>query len=206
MVRIVRWLRKEDLYNLVTVSKLVREGILLPPMGLGFDRPVAEKKILLENITRVIDGDDTDDESDKSYQLSPLSPISPLEIKVGSVIISHSPGIGNSVGPHAEHLTSKTSSDGNLPSRPWNDSGEFITTDQAFEDDTPPPPDLSVQTEYSERLGRLVWLLTLTARCITPHRRQQGKEKLKFCVWCGECVCAVCPPPLPPFLAAISQS
>ena len=198
MIRIVRWLRREDLYNLVTVSRQVREGILLPPMELGFDRPVAGKEKLLENIImRTEDGDGTDNESDRSYQISPLSPVSPLKIKVGSMLISHSPDIGNDVGPHMEHLKSKTSSSVHLPVRPWNDSGEFITTSHVFEDDTPPPPNPALEAEYAERLGRLVWLLTLTARCKTPHRQQQqGKERLKFCVWCGECVCAVRPSPL----------
>ncbi|KAF8439626.1 hypothetical protein BGX38DRAFT_1332271 [Terfezia claveryi] len=193
IVRIVQWLRRADLYSLVTVSKQVREGILLPPMGIGLDGPAQEKKKLLENFNRVTDGDDTDNESDRSYQISPLSPISPLEIRVGSMIISPSLGIGNSVGPHTEHQESKPTSDVNLPDRPWNNSGEFITTDQAFEDGSPSAPDLALETEYADRLGRLVWLLTLTARCKTPHRQQQqGKEKLKFCVWCGECVCADC--------------
>lgn len=195
IIRIVRWLRRADLYSLVTVSKQVREGILLPPIRLGLDGPAQEKKNLLENFNRVTNGDNTDNESDRSYQISPLAPISPLEVRVGSMVISHSPGIGNGLGPHTEHQESKTTSDVNLLDRPWNDSGEFITTAQAFEDDTPSTPDLPLETEYAERLGRLVWLLMLAARCKTPHRQQQGKEKLKFCVWCGECVCAVCPAP-----------
>ena len=176
------------------VSKQVREGILLPPTGLGFDQHV-EKKTLLENITRVTDGDNTHDESDGSYQISPLSPLSPLKIKVGSVVIPHSLGIADGVGAYEGHPGSKTSSGVHLPSRPWNESGEFMTTDHAFGDDTSLPPDPALEAAYSERLGRLVWLLTLTARCKTPHRQQQGKEKLRLCIWCGDFVCAVCLPP-----------
>ncbi|KAF8419352.1 hypothetical protein EV426DRAFT_292828 [Tirmania nivea] len=188
MVRVVRWLRREDLYHLVSVSKQVREGILLQPIGLGFGRPIVEKKNLLKSITRVISGGDTDGERDGCYQISPHSPISPLKIKVGSMIISHSPGIENGGGPHAEHPEAR-SSGVYFSGRPWSDSGEFIAMDHALEDDTPSPPD---SAEYAERLGRLVWLLTLTARCKSRHRELQGKEMLKFCIWCGECVCAVC--------------
>ncbi|KAF8462702.1 hypothetical protein BDZ91DRAFT_733630, partial [Kalaharituber pfeilii] len=52
-------------------------------------------------------------------------------------------------------------------------------------------PQTGSDEEYTQRLGRLVWLLSLTAVCKTPHRVPQQKVPLRFCVWCGECVCAV---------------
>ena len=55
------------------------------------------------------------------------------------------------------------------------------------------PKSLQNDTASFSRLTRLVSLLTLKLKCKTPHRiPRDPRESLRFCVWCGDCVCASC--------------
>lgn len=118
IVRIVKWLRREDVLNLVLVSRRVREGVLRSPTGLGLE----------------------------DYETSD-------EI-----------GNWNEGGSHGGALASQHRNIVHRSSR---------------------------LADYPEMLGRLVWLLTLTASCKSAHPVPQQRVKLKFCVWCGGCICGV---------------
>ena len=162
IVRIVKWLRSEDVLNLVLASKRVREGVLRSPFSLGLEDSESGDEIGNEDI--VVKGE--------TYQLSPLSPISPLCLNISHVDLQ----------PPAAWET------GALTSliKPVDLCGDLVHRNVRVED-------------YPEMLGRLVWLLTLTASCKSAHHPvPQQRVKLKFCVWCGGCICGVCHPFSPP--------
>lgn len=198
IVRIVRWLRAEDLHNLSTVSKRVRQYLLLSPT----DSDVQDRRSIHEKEDDDTEGSRTDDESDRIYQLSPLSPMSPLTLRMASLrrASSEFENERNSAEIQYEFGSSPTDLRGIMQSTARNSLRSPLSANAAQQENSKFDSDLqnwrvnaAQEARYRERLGRLVWLLTLTALCKTPHRVREKKDKLKFCVWCGECVCAVSP-------------
>ena len=166
IVRIVKWLRREDVLNLVLVSKRIREGVLRSSLGLGLEDSERSDEIGNEGKDTAVKGE--------IYQLSPLSPISPLNLNLSNMdppVDSQSPATWGRGGSHIGLLKSVE--------KPADQSRDLARISLRVED-------------YPEMLGRLVWLLTLAASCKSAHPVLQQRVKLKFCVWCGGCICGVC--------------